>query len=39
MMNWFVELMELIDQYTGLGNLSYLIGGAIVILFVALVIF
>ena len=34
MMQWFIELMELIDQWTRIGNYSYLAAGAIVILIV-----
>lgn len=33
-MMWFAELMEIIDQLTGLGDYSYLAAGAIVIFLV-----
>lgn len=33
MMNWFVELMQLIDKLTGIGeNYSFLAAGAVAIL-------
>ena len=32
-MNWFIELMQLIDELTGIGeNYSFLTAGAVVIL-------